>query len=81
MVALGMTEFLIKSPIVWLCVECGRCTEACGQLVDGRRMIRELRELAVREQIVDDWFPVRLERANRIIMNRFLDETDRIFGF
>jgi len=35
MVNLGLAEELLLSPSIWLCVQCGRCTEACSQLVDG----------------------------------------------
>jgi len=47
--------------------------------VDGRQMIDQLRELAVQQGVVDMDFHLRVERANRIIFERFLDETDLLF--
>ena len=80
MAALGLTDFLVKSPNIWLCLGCGRCSDACGQSVDGFRMIRELMDLAERKQIVDKSFYVRVKRANRLIMTRFIDVSARLFG-
>jgi len=42
-------------------------------------MIDQLRELAVQQGVVDMDFHLRVERANRIIFERFLDETDLLF--
>ena len=81
MAAFGMTGVLLESPFIWLCLSCGRCSEACSQLVDICGMIRELREKAFLDQILDSRFEVRMERANRLILGRFIKEIDRIFGF
>lgn len=78
---LGLMKELFESPDIWLCIACGRCTEACSQLVDGRRIIAELRTLAVDSGVVDRGFPQRLERINKIIYARLLDEIDVLFGW
>ncbi len=43
MVNLGLAEELLRSASIWLCVQCGRCTDACSQGVDGCGMIASLR--------------------------------------
>ena len=81
MVNLGLTEALIASPAIWLCIACRRCTEACSQKVDGEKMIANLRKLALERGAVDADYPHRLEQADRVIYQRFLDEIDALFGF
>ena len=78
MVNLGLAEELLVSPSIWLCVQCGRCTDACTQLVDGCQMIASLRELAVNEGKVDADFPLRLQEAQKQIYVRMLDEIDNV---
>jgi heterodisulfide reductase subunit C len=80
MVNMGLAEELLSSPSIWLCVQCGRCTDACSQLVDGCRMIASLRELAVREGKVDADFPLRVRDAQKQIHVRLLDEIDDLLG-
>lgn len=81
MVNLGLMEALLTSPSIWLCISCGRCTDACSQLVDGRRMLTKLQKMAIDSGAVDRGFPLRLERINKMIYARFLDEIDGLFGF
>jgi len=81
MVNLGLTEELLASPAIWLCIACGRCTEACSQKVDGKKMIEKLKSLALERGAVDPDYPHRLEQANRLIFGRLLDEIDSLFGF
>jgi len=81
MINLGLIDELIRSPSIWLCIGCGRCTECCSQLVDGRQMIDQLKDLAVLQGVVDRDFQLRVEHANRIIFSRFLDEVDLLFTF
>ena len=76
MINLGLMDELMRSPSIWLCIDCGRCTEFCSQLVDGRQMIEQIKELAVKRNVVDRDFFLRVERANRIIYKRFLNEID-----
>lgn len=77
---LGLQEELLHSPSIWLCIGCGRCTEACSQLVDGRAMIAELQKLALETGAVDADFHWRLARANKLIFSRLLDSIDELLG-
>lgn len=81
MVNLGLTDELLSSPAIWLCLDCGRCTSACSQLVDGREIIRRLKDDAIQRGIIDRNFFPRLEQANRLVYNRWLQEVDALFGF
>jgi heterodisulfide reductase subunit C len=80
MVNLGLQDELLQSPSIWLCLECGRCTDACTQKVDGCLMIARLRELAIREGKVSDDFALRLRQAQQPIFMRLVDEIDCVLG-
>jgi heterodisulfide reductase subunit C len=80
MVNLGLADELLASPSIWLCVQCGRCTEACSQLVDGCRMIDSLRELAVHERQVDADFALRVRDAQKQIFGRWIDDINKLLG-
>jgi heterodisulfide reductase subunit C len=77
---LGLQEELLHSPSIWLCIGCGRCTEACSQLVDGRAMIAALQEQALATGAVDADFAWRLTRANKIIFPRLLESIDELLA-
>jgi heterodisulfide reductase subunit C len=77
---LGLQEELLHSPGTWLCIGCGRCTDACSQLVDGRAMIAALQGLALETGAVGQDFHWRLNQANKIIFPRLLDEIDKLLG-
>lgn len=81
MVNFGLAEELIKSPSIWLCLSCGRCTEACGQQVDGCRILQRLQEAAVLDGVVTPIFLFRMKEAEALIFSHFLDMVDDIFGF
>jgi heterodisulfide reductase subunit C len=81
MVNLGLTDELLTSPAIWLCLDCGRCTAACSQLVDGRAIVRRLRDNAIQKGIIDRNFLERLKQANRLVYSRWLKEVDALFGF
>jgi heterodisulfide reductase subunit C len=76
MVNLGLQDELLQSPTIWLCLECGRCTDACTQKVDGCLMIARLREIAIREGKVSGDFALRLRQAQQPIFMRLVDEID-----
>jgi heterodisulfide reductase subunit C len=81
MVNLGLTDELLSSPSIWLCLDCGRCTSVCSQLVDGREIIRRLKDDAIQRGIIDRNFFARLEQANRLVYSKWLEEVDALFGF
>jgi heterodisulfide reductase subunit C len=80
MANLGLVEELLRSPTIWLCLQCERCTDACSQLVDGCRMIAGLRELAVHEGFVDPGFPRRFAEAQKPLYARLAAGIDALFG-
>lgn len=80
MATLGLSEELLRSPAIWLCLECQRCTEACTQTVSGHGIIRRLQQQAIENGIVDRDFPARLLAADRIIYPQFLGEIDALIG-
>jgi heterodisulfide reductase subunit C len=81
MVNLGLIDELLQSPSLWLCLECERCSEACGQLVKPHQIIKGLKEMAKLRGVVDAYFPSRLERANQLVYERYIEGINSIFGF
>lgn len=77
---LGLAAHVLKSPSLWLCLGCRRCTDHCSQLVAGHDLIRRFQEQAIEKGIVDTDFPNRLLAADRLIYPRFLDEIDALLG-
>jgi heterodisulfide reductase subunit C len=75
---LGLRGELLKNPSLWLCVQCGRCTDVCSQGVDGCGLIADLRSAALTETEVDNGFPLRFAEAQKPIYQRLLDEIDRL---
>ena len=75
---LGLRGEFLKSPSLWLCLQCGRCTDACSQGVDGCGLIAELRSAALAENEVDAGFPLRFAETQKPIYQRLLDEIDRL---
>lgn len=80
MIHLGLTDELLRSPSIWLCLACGRCTDVCSQQVDGCGMIRRLQEISVQEAIVAEGFQWRWQSAQKIIYPRMIEQIDALFG-
>ncbi|MCP4747163.1 MAG: 4Fe-4S dicluster domain-containing protein [Desulfobacteraceae bacterium] len=80
MVNLGLTESLLKSPAIWLCLRCRQCIEACSMTVSGYSVIEHLQRQAIDNGFVDPLLPIRLLEADRIIYPKLLDEIDTLIG-
>ena len=78
MICFGLTDQLLQSPVIWLCVDCRRCTDNCSQNVLGHQMIKHLQELAVQEGVVRDGFPQQWKDVNTEIYTVFLDKVDEV---
>ena len=48
-VLFGMREQVLKSPLIWFCLTCFRCTARCPQQVNFADVMRAIRYLAVKE--------------------------------
>jgi heterodisulfide reductase subunit C len=81
MVNLGLTEELLRSPSIWLCIGCGRCSKACTQTVKAREIIARLRQMAIDGGYVSPRLPYQLKKAEKLLYPRLLDEIDACFGF
>lgn len=81
MATLGMIDELLQSPAIWLCLGCRRCGDLCAQRVKAHQVVERLRQMALSEGIVDREFPLRLERAEKLIYPLYVGGVDRIFGF
>ena len=45
----GMREEVLKSPLIWLCAMCYRCSARCPQEVNFSDVMRAIRRLAIKE--------------------------------
>jgi heterodisulfide reductase subunit C len=79
--SLGLIDELINHPAIWLCLGCGKCSDACSQLVEGRAMIHWIKDHAVQSGAVDYKFIRCLEQANKYAFNRWLGEVDALLDF
>jgi heterodisulfide reductase subunit C len=80
MANLGLVDELLRSPAIWLCLGCQRCSEACSQTVSGCTVIQKLQQQAIKNGFIDTALPDRLLAADRIIYPKFLDEIDTLMG-
>lgn len=80
MANLGMLDELVRSPSIWLCITCQRCSNSCSQLVQGHQIILDLREMALSKGVVDRGVKFRLEKAEKLIYSRLLFEIDGVIG-
>jgi heterodisulfide reductase subunit C len=81
MVNLDLTEELMQSPEIWLCIGCQRCTNACNQLVKGHLIIERIKQLAVSEGLVNEKFLIASQEYQKNLYSQLLDEINRLFGF
>ena len=79
MVHLGLEEEILKSPSIWLCIACKKCTEACSQLVNGQFIIQRLQEMAIKEKVVAKDFISRWRSAQKVIFPPLIKEIDALF--
>jgi heterodisulfide reductase subunit C len=77
----GLTQELLSSPSIWLCLECRRCTEGCSQTVKVHQLIKELQQLAIESNYIAADMQWRLAKADKIIYPPLLDAIDALFGF
>lgn len=81
MVNFGLAEELVRYPSIWLCLSCGRCTDACGQQVDGRQIIQRLQAAAISDAVATPLAIFRMKESESLIYSHFLDMVDDIFSF
>ena len=51
-VLLGMREEVLKTPVIWFCLMCYRCTSRCPQQVNFADIMKALRYLAIKNGFV-----------------------------
>jgi len=75
----GLAEELVRYPSIWLCLSCGRCTDACGQQVDGRQILQRLQAAAIADAVVTPLAIFRMKESESLIYSHFLDMVDDIY--
>ena len=77
MAVFGLHE-LLKSPSIWLCLECQTCTSACGQLVRGHMVLRRAQELAIEGGFVNGTFQENWQEVQKRIFAEYIGNIDTI---
>ncbi|NLN16516.1 MAG: 4Fe-4S dicluster domain-containing protein [Firmicutes bacterium] len=68
MVLLGMREEVLKSDLLWLCINCYTCTAHCPQNVKFTNVIGALRDMAVKEGYVHPRFSGDVDEIDRFML-------------
>ena len=80
MANMGLIEPLLTSPAIWLCLQCGRCSDTCGQLVQGCQIIEFLQQKAITDGYVPADFPFRWAHAQSWIYSEFVGQVDALLS-
>jgi heterodisulfide reductase subunit C len=74
----GLKDELLRSPSIWLCLDCQSCISACSQGVKGALIIRQLQHIAYKEGIVPKDFPIRWQQLKSEVYRQFIHEIDKL---
>ena len=80
MANMGIKEPLLRSPSLWLCIQCQSCTQSCGQAVKGHLVISRLQQLAVEENLVPADFRTQWQARQALLYGRFLKAVDGLLA-
>lgn len=73
---LGVPEFALITPSLWLCIQCQSCSRACCEGVKGHLVIRRLRDLAMEKGFVSAASIRQWEDSQKNLYNSFVDRVD-----
>ncbi len=65
-VLMGLRQEVLKSPVIWLCALCYRCTSRCPQGVNFADVMRALRFLARRDGVAPPDVPADNDEIDRL---------------
>ena len=74
----GLKDVLVRSPLIWLCLDCRSCMSACSQGVKGTLIIRKIQQVAYEEGIVAKDFPVKWEQLKSEVYGKYIREIDKL---
>jgi heterodisulfide reductase subunit C len=80
LVNLGQEEAVLRSPSLWLCLGCGRCSESCSQQVPGHRVIRVLQQQSIARGYAPSDMGARLEATDRLLLPAYLEAVQAALG-
>ncbi len=80
MAVFGLEEALLRSPSLWLCLQCESCTRACGQGVRVHGLIARLRQQAFTRGYVLPAFADQWREREKLLYSRLLDDIDELMG-
>lgn len=76
MAAFGFFEEILRSPSIWLCIECQSCTMACPNEVKIHLLIKRLRELSIKERFIDPALLIHWSKMEKLVYLQFIREID-----
>ncbi len=74
----GLKDVLVRSPSIWLCLDCGSCMSACSQGVKGALIIRQIQHIAYEEGFVAKDFPLKWEQLKSDVYAQYIHEVDNL---
>jgi heterodisulfide reductase subunit C len=74
----GLKDILVRSPSIWLCLDCLSCLSACSQGVKGALIIRRIQQVAYEEGVVSKDFPLRWEQLKSEVYAQYIREIDKL---
>jgi heterodisulfide reductase subunit C len=78
MISLGFAEDLLRSPMMWLCIQCESCTRACTQRVRVHLFIRRIQQLALQESVVNATFIKSWKLAQAALYSWYIGAIDKL---
>ncbi len=73
----ALKEELLKSPGIWLCLDCGSCGLACSQNVKVARLIRKLQHMAATQGAVPKDFPLKWLQLKNEVYTHYIYRIDQ----
>ena len=74
----GLKDELLRSPCIWMCLDCQSCMSACSQGVKGALIIRQLQYIAYEEGVVAKDFPVTWQQLKGEVYGQYIREIDKL---
>jgi len=80
MMNLGFAADLLISPMIWLCIDCETCTQACMQRVRVHLFIRRIQQIALQEGRVPATFVRSFKLIQNTVYAHFIKQVQNVIG-
>jgi heterodisulfide reductase subunit C len=76
MAAYGLFDEILRSPSIWLCIDCRTCAVACPQGVKSHFLISKLQEMSIKAGFVAPALHQRWSEMEKLVYEQFAREID-----